>query len=112
MTAMAETVTGTKRPRLGVNWTLALLTIPGAAAVVGFLYMQILGTAGCTDQSCPRRGPGEFGFTLIQFGAPAVAVAAIVISVFTARRKWGLLVPGIAWVLLIVAAVVTAVSFS
>ena len=60
-----------------VNWVLALATIPGAVAVVVFLYMQVLGTAGCNDQPCPRQGPGELGFTLIQYGAPVVAVVAV-----------------------------------
>ena len=55
-----------------VNWVLALATIPGAVAVVVFLYMQVLGTAGCNDQPCPRQGPGEPRFTLIQYGPPGV----------------------------------------
>ena len=55
------------------NWVLALATVPGAIAVVVFLYMQIMGTAGCSDQTCPRQGPGELGFTMIQYGAPIVA---------------------------------------
>ena len=95
-----------------VNWVLALATIPGAVAVVVFLYMQILGTAGCTDQLCPRQGPGELGFTLIQYGAPAVAVVTVVLSFFTARRRGGILVPVVAWLLLIAAFVVLVFSFT
>ena len=92
---------GTNDTELGragrvMNWILALATIPGAIAVVVFLYMQILGTAGCTDQLCPRQGPGELGFTLIQYGAPAVAVVTVVLSFFTARRRGGILVPVVA----------------
>ena len=52
----------------------------GAVVVVVFLYMQILGTAGCNQQPCPRQGPGEFGFTIIQYGAPVVAVAALLLA--------------------------------
>ena len=95
-----------------VNWVLALATIPGAVAVVVFLYVQVLGTAGCNDQPCPRQGPGELGFTLIQYGAPVVAVVAVVLSFFTARRRGGIVVPVVAWLLLIVAFVVLAFSFT
>ncbi|HTI75315.1 MAG TPA: hypothetical protein VL634_09985 [Mycobacterium sp.] len=94
------------------NWVLALATIPGAIAVVAFLYMQIMGTAGCTHQPCPRTGPGELGFVLIQYGAPAVAVIAVVLSFFTARRRRGIVVPAVAWLLLIAAVAVLAFSFT
>jgi hypothetical protein len=94
------------------NWILALATIPGAVVVVVFLYMQILGTAGCNDQPCPRQGPGELGFTLIQYGAPVVAVVAVVLSFFTARRRGGIVVPVVAWLLLIAAFVVLVFSFT
>ena len=113
MTATSTGDTGRIR-RSGriVNWVLALATIPGAVAVVVFLYMQVLGTAGCNDQPCPRKGPGELGFTLIQYGAPIVAVVAVVLSFFTARRRGGIVVPVVAWLLLIVAFVVLAFSFT
>ena len=94
------------------NWILALATIPGAIAVVVFLYMEILGTAGCNDQPCPRQGPGELGFTIIQYGAPAVAVVTVVLSFFTARRRNGILVSVVAWLLLIAAFVVLVFSFT
>jgi hypothetical protein len=95
-----------------VNWVLALATLPGAVVVVVFLYMQILGTAGCNHQPCPRQGPGEVGFTLIQYGAPIVAMVAVVLSFFTARRRGGILVPVVAWLLLIAAFAVLAFSFT
>jgi hypothetical protein len=95
-----------------LNWVLALATVPGAVAVVVFLYMQIMGTAGCNHQPCPRQGPGELGFTLIQYGAPAVAVVAVALSFFTARRRGGILVPVVAWLLLIAAVVVLVFSFT
>ena len=94
------------------NWVLALATIPGAVAVVVFLYMQIMGTAGCNKQPCPRQGPGELGFAIIQYGAPLVAVVAVVLSFFTARRRGGIVVPVVAWLLLIAAFVVLAFSFT
>jgi hypothetical protein len=94
------------------NWVLAVATVPGAIAVVVFLYMQIMGTAGCSHQPCPRQGPGELGFTLIQYGAPVVAVVAVVLSFFTARRRGGIIVPVVAWLLLIAAFAVLAFSFT
>ncbi|HET7668516.1 MAG TPA: hypothetical protein VFK56_21125 [Mycobacterium sp.] len=94
------------------NWVLALATLPGAIAVVVFLYMQVLGTAGCNDQPCPRQGPGELGFAVIQYGAPAVAVITVVVSFFTARRRGGIIVPVVAWALLVAAFVVVAFSFT
>jgi hypothetical protein len=94
------------------NWVLALATVPGAIAVVVFLYMQVLGTAGCNDQPCPRQGPGELGFAVIQYGAPAVAVITVVVSFFTARRRGGIIVPVVAWALLVAAFVVLAFSFT
>jgi hypothetical protein len=59
-----------------------------------------------------QRGPGELGFTLIQYGAPAVAVVAVALSFFTARRRSGILVPVVAWLLLIAAFVVLVFSFT
>lgn len=94
------------------NWVLALATVPAAIAVVAFLYMQIMGTAGCNHQPCARQGPGELGFTLIQYGAPAVAVAAVVLSFFTARRRGGILVPVVAWLLLTAGFLVLVFSFT
>jgi hypothetical protein len=94
-----------------VNWALALLTIPGAIAVVVLQYVQILGTAGCSDRTCPHLGPSPVGFVIIQYGTPAVAVAAIVLSIFFAKRRFGFLVPVCAWTLLAVAVAVLIVTF-
>jgi hypothetical protein len=95
-----------------VNWVLALATLPGAVAAVVFLYMQILGSAGCSAQTCPRQGPGELGVTLIQYGVPIVAVAAVALSFFTARRRGGILVPVVAWLVIVAAFVVLVFSFT
>jgi hypothetical protein len=115
MTATERRSAGTDevgRTRRIATWVLALATVPGAIAVVVFLYMQIMGTAGCNHQACPRQGPGELGFTMIQYGAPAVAVIAVTLSFFTARRRGGILVPVVAWLLLIAAFVVLIFSFT
>jgi hypothetical protein len=104
---------GTKRrtKRAVVNWVLALLTIPGAGAVVLYSYVQVLGTAACTGGGCGHMGPSESVFGLIMYGTPFVAVAAIALSFFTARRARGFVVPAIAWTLLVVAFVILAVTF-
>jgi ABC-type spermidine/putrescine transport system permease subunit II len=44
-------------------------------------------------------------------GAVIVALAAIVVTVFTARRPRGWVTPVIAWALLIIAFVILAVTF-
>ncbi|BBZ36051.1 hypothetical protein [Mycolicibacterium confluentis] len=109
-----QTGTVTERPRGGsavLNWTLALTTILGAAAIEIFAYVQVLGTAGCSDRACPRLGPGEIGYTIIIYGAPIVAVLAILLSFVTARRPKGILVPVVAWILLLAAFVVLVVTF-
>ena len=115
MTAVEGRTAGTDevgRSRRVINWILALATIPGAVAVVVFAYIQILGSAGCSEQTCPRRGPSELGFTLIQYGLPIVAVVTVLLSFFTARRRNGILVPVVAWLLLIAGFVVLVVSFT
>ncbi|OBF25388.1 hypothetical protein [Mycobacterium sp. ACS4331] len=109
-----QTGTATERPRRAnavLNWALALTTILGAAAVEIFAYVQVLGTAGCSDRACPRLGPGEIGYTVIVYGAPIVAVLAIVLSFATARHPKAILVPVIAWALLLAAFLVLVVSF-
>jgi hypothetical protein len=106
--------TAEARPRTRravVNWILALLTIPGAAAVVAFAYLQVLSTAACTAGTC-RLGPSEFVFGLIMYGSPVVAAVAIALSFVTARRPRGFLVPAIAWVLLVIAFAILALTFN
>ena len=100
------------RGRTVTNWVLSLLTIPGALAVVGFAYLQVLGTAACTDKPCPGLGPGEFVFGLITYGTPAVPVVAIMLAFFTARRRLGIIVPAVAWVLLVAAFTTLALTFN
>lgn len=106
-----RTDTPPRTGRASLNWTLALLTIPGAAAVVIYSYLQVLSTAACTGAPCAQQGPGESVFGLIMYGTPVVAVVAVVLSFFTARRANGILVPVVAWALLIVAAVILATTF-
>jgi hypothetical protein len=106
-----EADTKPRTKRAVVNWILALLTIPGAGAVVVYSYLQVLSTAACTGGTCTRLGPGEDVFGLIMYGSPVVAAAAIAMSFFTARRERGILIPVIAWALLIIAAAALALTF-
>lgn len=92
-----------------MNWVLAIATVPAAIAVLVLLYGQILGTAGCSAGSCATLS--ETSFTAIQYGVPAIAVLTVVASFFTARKRGGVIVPIIAWALLIIAAVVLFAAF-
>lgn len=94
-----------------VNWILAVLAVLGAFAVVGFAYLNVLGTAACTDRTCGDLGPSETVFGLILYGTPIVAIVALVLSFFTARRRLGFVVPLIAWIVVAVALVILIVTF-
>jgi hypothetical protein len=109
---VAHTSEKASGPSVVLNWVLGLSTLLGAAAVEAYAYMQVLGTAGCSAGTCPKLGPGQFGYTVITYGAPTVAVIAVVATFFTARSRRGILVPIVAWALLILAAVVLGVTFS
>ena len=81
------------RLRVWVNWILALLTVPAAAVVLVFALGAVMSTAGCSDRQCPNLGPKGIGFGVLFYGAPVVAALAIIVSLFTARRRWGIAVP-------------------
>jgi hypothetical protein len=101
----------TPRARLWVNWALALLTGVGAGVVMAVALGAVMSTAACSDKACPNLG-GGISFDVLYYGAPAVAVVTIVLSIFTARRRWGLVVPVTALALLIAdaAVIVTTVA--
>jgi hypothetical protein len=94
-----------------VNWTLALLTVPGAGLVFLFGMGAVMSIAGCSDHACRHQGPGEFWFGVLFYGAPVVPVIAIVLSFFTAARDRGILVPLIAWALLAADLAIMAFTF-
>src|SRR6476620_664493 len=94
-----------------VNWALAVLAVVGALAVVVFAYLRVLGTAACTAGICGGTGPGETVFGLILYGTPLVAVAALLLSFFTARRRMGIVVPVCAWMVVLAAVIVLIVTF-
>jgi hypothetical protein len=95
---------------LWVNWGLALATVPGAAIVMLFALGAVMGTAGCSDRTCPNLGHGGIDFGVAFYGAPAVAVVVIVISLFTAKHRGGIAVPLFGWALLIADVVLMAAS--
>jgi hypothetical protein len=98
------------RARLWVNWLLALSTILGAAAVQLFAMGAVMSTSACSAPNCPK--PSGFIYGLLTYGAPVVAVAAIVVSFFTARHRRGYLVPLVAWLLLILDVAILTATFS
>ena len=90
-----------KRVRLWVNWGLALLAVVGAGVVMVFALGAVMSTAACSDKACPNLGPNGISFDMLFYGAPVVAAVAVVVSFFTARRRWGFVIPTIAIALLI-----------
>ncbi|OBI14568.1 MULTISPECIES: hypothetical protein [unclassified Mycobacterium] len=95
-----------------VNWGLALATVPAAAIVMLFALGAVMSTDGCADRSCPDLGHGGINFGVAFYGAPAVAVVVIVISLFTAKRRGGIAVPLCGWALLIADVALMAASVS
>lgn len=95
-----------------VNWALALATVPAAAIVMLFALGAVMSTDGCSDSSCPNLGHGGINFGVAFYGAPAVAVVVIVISLFTAKRRGGIAVPLCGWALLIADVALMAASVS
>ena len=108
----AENASELRHPaRSVINWVLAILTVPGAAVVVAAAYIHVLGSAGCSPDACGRLGPGPVLFAVITDGAPVVAVVAIALSFVTARHRFGIAVPVIAWILLVAGLIALDISF-
>lgn len=101
---------GDNRLRLWVNWVLALLTIPAAAVVLVITLGAVMSTAACSDKQCPNLGPDGIGFGVLFYGAPVLSAVTIVVSFFTARRRWGFVVPLCALALLVADIVLVAVT--
>ncbi|WP_425326237.1 hypothetical protein [Mycobacterium kubicae] len=78
--------------RSWVNWVLALLTVPGAAIVMLFALGAVMSTDSCIDSQCSNLGAGV-NFDVLFYGPPFVALAVIVTSVFTAKKRAGIAVP-------------------
>jgi hypothetical protein len=99
-----------KRLRLWVNWALALLTVVGAGVVMVVALGAVMSTAACSDKACPNIGPAGISFNTLFYGAPAMAALTIVASFFTAKRRWGFVIPVSALALLIADIAILAVT--
>jgi hypothetical protein len=98
------------RVRFWMNWALALLTVLGAGAVMVYCLGAVMSTAACSSKQCPNLGPSGISFDVLFYGAPAVAAVTIVLSFFTAQRRWGILVPLSALALLLADIIILAVT--
>ncbi len=103
---------GLRRRRVWVNWAFALLTVPAAALVMIFDVGAAVSTAACTGAQCPVLGPHGLAYGVLLYGAPAIAAVTIVVSLFTATRRRGFLVPVWGLVLLLCDVAVTSILFS
>jgi hypothetical protein len=88
------------RVRPWVNWTLALLTVPAAVAVVLVGFGVFMSYAACSAQACPTQGPSGIWLEIVWFGSAVVAAVTVIASFFTARGRFGLVVPLCAWALI------------
>ncbi|MCV7198706.1 hypothetical protein [Mycobacterium angelicum] len=91
---------GGSKTRIWVNWVMALLTVPGAAIVMLFALGAVMSTDSCTQSQCPNLG-GGINFDVLFYGPPVIALLVIAASVFTARRRAGIVVPLVGWALLV-----------
>jgi hypothetical protein len=90
------------RIRLWVSWTLALLTVPAAVAVVLVGFGVFMSYAACSAQACPTQGPSGIWLEIVWFGSAVVAAVTVIATFFTARRRFGFVVPLCAWALIVV----------
>jgi hypothetical protein len=88
-----------------------VLTVPVAIAVFLYGMGAVMGMAGCTGEVCASKGPGEFWFGILFYGAPVVPVVTILVSMFTARLRYGILVPLIGLALLAIDFAILALTF-
>jgi len=88
------------RIRPWVNWTLALLTVPAAVVVVLVGLGVFMSYAACSAQACPTQGPSGIWLEIVWFGSAVVAAVTVVATFFTARRRFGFVVPLCAWALI------------
>ncbi|OBK14645.1 hypothetical protein A5636_07350 [Mycobacterium asiaticum] len=94
-----------------VNWALALLTIPAAVAIVIFALGAAMSFAACSGSQCPELGPDGVVYGVLLYGAPVVAFLTIVVSLFTAFRRRGFIVPLIGLGLLLADFAAVAILF-
>jgi hypothetical protein len=100
----------TTRVRVWLNWALAVLTVIGAGVAMAVALGAVMSTAACSDKACPNLGPRGISFDQLYYGAPAVAVVTVVLSFFTARKRWGFIVPVVAMALLAADVAILAIT--
>ncbi|OMC33061.1 hypothetical protein A5740_12380 [Mycobacterium sp. GA-1841] len=101
-----------QRPvRTSMTWILAILTIPAAIAVFLYGMGAVMSMAGCTGPACAYKGPGEFWFGVLFYGAPVVPVVTILLAMFTSRWRYSVVVPIIGLVLLAIDFAILAATF-
>ncbi|MCB0940075.1 MAG: hypothetical protein KDB72_07540 [Mycobacterium sp.] len=83
-----------------MNWILALSTVLGAAVAELFAIGAVMGTATCSTPNCPK--PTGLVYGLLTYAPLVIAVATIVVTIFTAGHRRGYLVPLVAWALIII----------
>ncbi|AGZ51125.1 hypothetical protein PJK45_26660 [Mycobacterium kansasii] len=97
---VAAPTRGSGQARLWITWVLALLTVPGAAIVMLFALGAVMSTDACSESRCPNLGAG-IDFGVLFYGAPVVALLVVVVSVFTAKLRFGIAVPLVGVALLV-----------
>ena len=90
----------TKRLRLWVNWALAALTVVGAGFVMVYFFGAVMSTAACSQKQCQHVGPSWMSPDMSFYGPPVVAAVTVIVSFFTAPRRWGIVIPIVALALL------------
>lgn len=99
-----------ERLRFWVNWALALLTVVGAGVVMVYFFGAVMSTAACSQRQCQHVGPDWISPDVLFYGPPAVAALTLIVSFFTAQRRWGIVVPLLALALLVADITILAVS--
>ncbi|QUR69996.1 hypothetical protein [Mycobacterium spongiae] len=99
-----------RKGRSRVNWVLALSTVPGAAIVMLFALGALMSTEACSGRQCSNLGVGGIDFGVLFYGAPAVALVVMLVSVFSAKRRGGIAVPLFGWALLVADVALLAVT--
>jgi hypothetical protein len=97
--------------RVWVNWALAALTVLVAAGVVIFAASKVVDMAVCSSAPCPDPGSNSLVYTVLLYGAPLVATATVITSIFTANRRRGVAVPLCGLALLVSELTATAILF-
>jgi hypothetical protein len=89
-----------RRLRLWMNWALPLLTVPAAGVVMAYFFSAVMSTAACSDKQCQHGQPNWISPDMLLYGPPVVAALTLIVSFFTAPRRWGIAVPVLALALL------------